>query len=35
MEIGKRPYQIALLASLTALVSLIVVMALRKLFFNF
>ena len=34
-EIGKRPYQIALLVSLTALVSLIVVMALRKLFFNF
>ena len=34
-EIGKRPYQIALLVSLTALVGLIVVMALRKLFFNF
>ena len=34
-EIGKRPYQIAMLVLLTAIIGLIVVMALRKLFFNF
>ena len=34
-EIGKRPYQIAILVLLTAVIGLIVVMALRKLFFNF
>lgn len=34
-EIGKRPYQIAMLVLLTAVIGLIVVMALRKLFFNF
>ena len=34
-EIGKRPYQIAMLVLLTAIIGLIVVIALRKLFFNF
>ena len=34
-EIGKRPYQIVMLVLLTAMIGLIVVMALRKLFFNF
>ena len=34
-EIGKRPYQITMLVLLTAVIGLIVVMALRKLFFNF
>lgn len=34
-EIGKRPYQIVMLVLLTAIIGLIVVIALRKLFFNF
>ena len=34
-EIGKRPYQIVMLVLLTAMIGLIVVIALRKLFFNF
>lgn len=34
-EIGKRPYQIVMLVMLTAVIGLIVVIALRKLFFNF
>ena len=34
-EIGKRPYQIAMLVLLTAAVGLIVVLLLRKVFFNF
>ena len=34
-EIGKRPYQIVMLVLLTAVIGLIVVIALRKLFFNF
>lgn len=34
-EIGKRPYQIAMLVLLTAIIGLIVVIALRKLYFNF
>ena len=34
-EIGKRPYQYAMLVALTAVVGLIIVIALRKLFFNF
>ena len=34
-EIGKRPYQIAMLVLLTTIIGLIVVIALRKLFFNF
>ena len=34
-EIGKRPYQIVMLVSLTTIIGLIVVIALRKLFFNF
>ena len=34
-EIGKRPYQHAMLVALTAVVGLIIVIALRKLFFNF
>lgn len=34
-EIGKRPYQIVTLVLLTAIIGLIVVIALRKLFFNF
>ena len=34
-EIGKRPYQYAMLVALTVVVGLIIVIALRKLFFNF
>ena len=34
-EIGKRPYQIVMLVLLTTIIGLIVVIALRKLFFNF
>jgi len=34
-ELGKRPYQIAILIGLTAGVALAVVLALRKLFFDF
>ena len=34
-EIGKRPYQIVMLVLLAAIIGLIVVIALRKLFFNF
>ncbi len=34
-EIGKRPYQIVMLVLLTAIIGLIVVIALRKLFFSF
>ena len=34
-EIGKRPYQIVMLVLLTAVIGLIAVMAMRKLFFNF
>ncbi len=34
-EIGKRPYQIAMLIALTAVVGLVVVLLLRKIFFNF
>ena len=34
-EIGKRQYQIVMLVLLTAIIGLIVVIALRKLFFNF
>ena len=34
-EIGKRPYQIAMLVALTAVIGLIVVILLRKVFFNF
>ena len=34
-EIGKRPYQIVTLVLLTTIIGLIVVIALRKLFFNF
>lgn len=34
-EIGKRPYQIAMLIALTAVVGLVVVLFLRRLFFHF
>ena len=34
-EIGKRPYQIVMQVLLTTIIGLIVVIALRKLFFNF
>ena len=34
-EIGKRPYQVVMLVLLTAIIGLIAVSALRKLFFNF
>ena len=34
-EIGKRPYQIVMLVLLTTVVGLIIVMALRKVFFHF
>ena len=34
-EIGKRPYQIAMLVTLTTAVSFIVVLVLRKIFFQF
>ena len=34
-EIGKRPYQIAMLVALTAVVGLVVVLFLRKVFFHF
>lgn len=34
-EIGKRPYQIALLITLTAAISLVTVLLLRKVFFHF
>ena len=34
-EIGKRPYQIAVLVELTAVVALVVVLFLRKVFFHF
>ena len=34
-EIGKRPYQIVLLVLLTGAVGLVIVMALRKVFFHF
>ena len=34
-EIGKRPYQVAMLVALTALIGLVVVLLLRKVFFNF
>ena len=34
-EIGKRPYQIAMLVALTAAVSLVVVLFLRRVFFHF
>ena len=34
-EIGKRPYQITMLVALTALVGLVVVLSLRKVFFRF
>lgn len=34
-EIGKRPYQIAMLAALTAVIGLIVVLLLRRIFFQF
>lgn len=34
-EIGKRPYQIVILVLLTTVVGLIIVMALRKVFFHF
>ena len=34
-EIGKRPYQIVMLVLLTAVIGLVIVIALRKLFFNF
>ncbi len=34
-EIGKRPYQIAMLVALTAVVGLVIVLLLRKVFFHF
>ena len=34
-EIGKRPYQIAMLVLLTAMIALIAVIVLRKIFFHF
>lgn len=34
-EIGKRPYQIALLVALTSVVGLVVVLLLRRIFFQF
>ena len=34
-EIGKRPYQVAMLAALTAAVALLVVLLLRRVFFQF
>ena len=34
-EIGKRPYQMVMLALITAVIALVIVIALRKLFFNF
>ena len=34
-EIGKRPYQMVMMALTTAVIALVVVIALRKLFFNF
>ena len=34
-EIGKRPYQIVMLVLLTTMIALIIVMILRKVFFNF
>ena len=34
-EIGKRPYQYAMLVALTAVVGLVVVFLLRRIFFHF